>query len=50
MQRDEGALLYSATDLIRFAECRHHTVLDLMDLETPLERSAEVFVTARFSS
>lgn len=39
MQSLEGRVLYSASDLVRFAECKHHTVLDLTNLQTPLEKS-----------
>jgi uncharacterized protein len=35
----DGQFLYSATDLVRFAECRHHLVLDVRDLQTPLTRT-----------
>jgi predicted RecB family nuclease len=34
-----GEVIYSATDLVRFADCRHHTALDLIDLRTPLEKT-----------
>ena len=37
----KGELLYSATDLVRFAACRHHTALDLIDQETPLRREMD---------
>lgn len=45
----DGQILYSATDLVRFADCRHHIALDLIDLKTPLtrtENSAEAALLA----
>lgn len=39
MQQLDEKLLYSATDLVHFLACRHHTYLDLFDLEEPLPRT-----------
>ena len=33
--------LYSASDLVAFLECPHSTTLDLINLETPLERAED---------
>ncbi len=32
MQLRDGAVLFSATDLVAFLECEHHTVLDFQAL------------------
>lgn len=40
MQRRLGTVLYSASDLINFLECDHFTSLDLIHLETPLQKKA----------
>ncbi|MDP3843664.1 MAG: TM0106 family RecB-like putative nuclease [Oxalobacteraceae bacterium] len=40
MQRRDGTVLYSASDLINFLECDHLTSLDLIHLETPLQKKA----------
>ncbi len=39
MQVLNGSRLYSASDLVYFLACRHHTYLDLVDLETPLPKA-----------
>jgi predicted RecB family nuclease len=41
MQKSNGRILYSATDLIAFLECEHLTSLDLLDLDSPLPRAPE---------
>jgi len=41
MQKNNGTILYSASDLVNFLECEYITVLDLIDLETPLPRAEE---------
>lgn len=41
MQKRDGVVLYSATDLVNYLECEHLTSLDLIDLETPLPRTAD---------
>jgi predicted RecB family nuclease len=41
MQKSNGRVLYSATDLVAFLECEHLTSLDLLDLESPLPRAPE---------
>lgn len=41
MQKRDGELLFSASDLVNYLECEHLTTLDMMDLETPLLRSAD---------
>jgi predicted RecB family nuclease len=39
-KRGEG-ILYSASDLVNYLECEHLTTLDLIDLETPLQKTAD---------
>ena len=39
MYKRDGKHTYSASDLVGFLECSHLTSLDLIDLETPLERA-----------
>ena len=41
MQKRDGGLLFSASDLVNYLECEHLTALDLVDLETPLPRSVD---------
>jgi predicted RecB family nuclease len=41
MQKRDGKLLLSASDLVYFTECAHRTSLDLVNLETKLPRAAE---------
>ena len=41
MQKRDGGVLYSATDLVNYLECEHLTALDLIDLETPLEKTTD---------
>lgn len=38
MQRRNGNVLYSASDLVNFLECDHLTTLDLINLDTPRPR------------
>lgn len=40
MQRTEGKLTASASDLVGFLVCPHKTTLDLINLDMPLERAA----------
>ncbi|MCA3035491.1 MAG: TM0106 family RecB-like putative nuclease [Rhodocyclaceae bacterium] len=40
MQKRNGKIQYSASDLMAFLECQHLTSLNLIDLDTPLPRSA----------
>lgn len=40
MQKLDNAVLFSASDLVHFLSCRHHTALDLMHLQSPLPLSA----------
>ncbi len=40
MHKRGGQHTYSASDLVGLLECGHRTSLDLLDLETPLERAA----------
>ncbi|MDO9225269.1 MAG: TM0106 family RecB-like putative nuclease [Pseudomonadota bacterium] len=40
MQRTGGKLTASASDLVGFLACPHKTTLDLVNLDTPLERAA----------
>ncbi len=39
MQKRNGKVVYSASDLMAFLECQHLTSLNLINLETPLQRS-----------
>jgi len=39
VQRTGSGILYSASDLVNYLECEHLTTLDLIDLETPLQRT-----------
>ncbi|PRD68111.1 nuclease [Malikia spinosa] len=41
MQKRDDGILYSASDLVNYLECEHLTTLDLVDLHTPLPRSAD---------
>ncbi len=41
MQKRDDGILFSASDLVNYLECEHLTTLDLVDLETPLPRSAD---------
>lgn len=39
MQRREGQIVFSASDLVNFLECDHLTTLDLVNLDTPLQKT-----------
>ncbi|EIJ77001.1 MAG: uncharacterized protein C75L2_00630004 [Leptospirillum sp. Group II 'C75'] len=39
MQFLNGIRIYSASDLIHFLACRHHTFLDIIDLQSPLSKA-----------
>ncbi len=41
MQKRDGSVLYSASDLVNFLECEHLTHLDLTNLDTPLQRTED---------
>ena len=41
MQKLGNDVLFSASDLVHFLSCRHHTTLDLMHLQSPLPTSAD---------
>jgi len=41
MLKSPQGLLFSATDVINFLDCPHCTVLDLIDLETPLPKTED---------
>lgn len=41
MQKRGEEILYSASDIVNYIECDHLTTLDLIDLETPLMRTAD---------
>ena len=41
MQRSASGHLYSASDLVNYAACPHITHLDLINLDTPLQRAAD---------
>ena len=36
MQKLDGQILYSASDIVKFLECEHLTTLDIINLATPL--------------
>jgi uncharacterized protein len=40
-KREDGKVLYSASDVVNFLECEHLTTLDLIDLEAPLPKSQD---------
>ncbi|MFH1734038.1 MAG: TM0106 family RecB-like putative nuclease [bacterium] len=39
MQKKENKIFYSATDLVNFMQCEHRTTMDMINLETPMERA-----------
>lgn len=39
MQRRDGQIVFSASDLVNFLECDHLTTLDLINLDTPLQKT-----------
>ncbi|MBI5429479.1 MAG: TM0106 family RecB-like putative nuclease [Nitrosomonadales bacterium] len=39
MQKRGEEILYSASDIVNYIECEHLTTLDLIDLETPLQKT-----------
>ena len=39
MQRREGQIVFSASDLVNYLECDHLTTLDLVNLDTPLQKT-----------
>lgn len=41
MQKRDGEILYSASDLVNYLECEHLIALDLFDLETPLPKTKD---------
>lgn len=41
MQRRDGTILYSASDLVNYLECEHLISLDLINLDTPLPRTED---------
>ena len=41
MQKSTAGKLFSASDLVNFAACAHLTHLDLVNLETPLPKTAD---------
>jgi predicted RecB family nuclease len=41
MQKRGEEILYSASDIVNYLECEHLTTLDLVDLETPLTKTAD---------
>lgn len=40
MQKTSTGTLYSASDIVSFLECAHSTTLELMHLESPMEKAA----------
>lgn len=41
MQRIGGERIFAATDLVRFLACQHVTTMDLIHLETPMEKAED---------
>jgi len=41
MQRLDGKIVFSASDLVNFTDCEHLVALDLLDLESPLPKAKE---------
>lgn len=41
MQKYDGQILYSASDIVNFLECEHLTTLDLIHLDTPLSKTED---------
>jgi uncharacterized protein len=41
MQKRGQEIFYSASDIVNYIECEHLTTLDLIDLETPLQKTAD---------
>lgn len=41
MQRSDGVILYSASDIVNFLNCEHLTALDLVNLDTPLPKAED---------
>lgn len=39
MQRIDEKIVYSASDIVNFLECEHLTTLDLINLDTPLQKT-----------
>lgn len=42
MQKINGTIFYSASDIVNFLDCEHRITLDLINLETPLPQVADV--------
>ena len=34
-------IFYSATDLVNFTQCEHRTTMDMINLETPMEKAPD---------
>lgn len=41
MQKNDGNIIYSATDIVNFLECPHIINLDTINLDTPLPKAAD---------
>lgn len=41
MQKNDGNIIYSATDIVNFLECPHIINLDITNLDTPLPKAAD---------
>jgi uncharacterized protein len=41
MLKRDGAVFASASDIVNYLGCAHCTTLDLIDLETPLEKAPD---------
>ena len=41
MQKNNDQILYSASDLANFLECEHLTYLDRLNLDVPMEKTAD---------
>jgi len=49
MQKKNGQILFSASDVVSFLECEHLTTLDLINLDTPLPKAEDDEETQLFA-
>ena len=41
MQKINGQIIFSASDLVHFMECDHLSALDLLNMDTPMEKAKD---------
>jgi hypothetical protein len=41
MQKKDGLIFYSASDVVNFLDCEHLATLDLINLESPLPQTED---------